>query len=86
MVDLGWSKGSLLNYSIGQGELLVTPIQVFNYTNLLATKGKTYKPHFVKDYSSVPSDTIDIPNETWDKIILDMAKVISDEKGTGKAN
>ncbi len=81
----GWSKGSLLNYSIGQGELLVTPIQVFNYTNLLATKGKTYKPHFVKDYSSVPSDTIDIPNETWDKIILDMAKVISDEKGTGKA-
>tara|TARA_B100000287_G_scaffold85955_1_gene78563 strand:+ start:1138 stop:2892 length:1755 start_codon:yes stop_codon:yes gene_type:complete len=81
----GWSKGSLLNYSIGQGELLVTPIQVFNYTNLLATKGKTYKPHFVKDYSPVPSDTIDIPNETWDKIILDMAKVISDEKGTGKA-
>ena len=81
----GWSKGSLLNYSIGQGELLVTPIQVFNYTNLLATKGKTYKPHFVKDYSSVPSDTIDIPNETWDKIILDMAKVISDENGTGKA-
>ena len=81
----GWSKGSLLNYSIGQGELLVTPIQVFNYTNLLATKGKTYKPHFVKDYSPVPSDTIDIPNETWDKIILDMAKVISDENGTGKA-
>ena len=81
----GWSKGSLLNYSIGQGELLVTPMQVFNYTNLLATKGKTYKPHFVKDIASVPSDTIDIPNETWDKIILDMAKVISDEKGTGKA-
>ena len=81
----GWSKGSLLNYSIGQGELLVTPIQVFNYTNLLATKGKTYKPHFVKDIASVPSDTIDIPNETWDKIILDMAKVISDENGTGKA-
>ena len=81
----GWSKGSLLNYSIGQGELLVTPMQVFNYTNLLATKGKTYKPHFVKDIASVTSDTIDIPNETWDKVILDMAKVISDEKGTGKA-
>ena len=31
----GWSKGALLNISIGQGELLVTPIQVFNYVNLL---------------------------------------------------
>ena len=36
---LGWSKGALLNYCIGQGEILVTPMQVFNYTNLLATKG-----------------------------------------------
>ena len=24
----GWSRGSLLNYCIGQGELLVTPMQV----------------------------------------------------------
>ena len=81
----GWSKGSLLNYCIGQGELLVTPMQVFNYTNLLATKGNTYKPHFVKGNPLVPCDTIKIPNETWKKIILDMRKVISEEKGTGKA-
>ena len=81
----GWSKGSLLNYCIGQGELLVTPMQVFNYTNLLATKGNTYKPHFVKGNTLVPCDTIKISNEIWEKIILDMAKVISDEKGTGKA-
>ena len=38
----GWSKGALLNISIGQGEVLVTPIQMANYTNLLATKGDTY--------------------------------------------
>ena len=35
----GWSKGSP-TYCIGQGELLVTPMQVFKYTNILATKGK----------------------------------------------
>ena len=29
----GWSRGSILNFCIGQGELLVTPIQVFNYLN-----------------------------------------------------
>ena len=80
----GWSKGALLNYCIGQGELLVTPMQVFNYTNLLATKGNTYKPHFVKNKALVKADTIKISNDTWDKIIIDMGKVIYDEKGTGK--
>ena len=80
----GWSKGSLLNYCIGQGELLVTPMQVFNYTNLLATKGNTYKPHFVKNKVLVKTDTIKISDDIWDKIIIDMGKVISDEKGTGK--
>ena len=49
----GWSKGSLLNFSIGQGEILVTPIQVFNYTNLLATKGNANSPHLV---SSIKKD------------------------------
>ena len=37
----GWSKGTLLNLAIGQGEILVTPMQVLNYINLISTKGKT---------------------------------------------
>ena len=62
----GWSKGSLLNYCIGQGELLVTPMQVFNYTNILATKGITHKPHFVKNNScKYQSDSIKISNDIW---------------------
>ena len=80
----GWSRGSLLNYCIGQGELLVTPMQVFNYTNLLATKGIAHKPHFVKNKALVKTDTLKISNDIWDKITNDMEKVISDEKGTGK--
>tara|TARA_A100000164_G_scaffold342699_1_gene340401 strand:+ start:288 stop:2045 length:1758 start_codon:yes stop_codon:yes gene_type:complete len=80
----GWSKGALLNYCIGQGELLVTPMQVFNYVNLLATKGNTYKPHFVKSSVLSKVDTILISSNVWDNIIMDMRKVISDEKGTGK--
>ncbi len=81
----GWSKGSLLNYCIGQGELLVTPMQVFNYTNLLATKGNTYNPHFVKNNARYQSDSIKISNDIWNRITMDMNKVITDEKGTGKA-
>ena len=43
----GWSKGTLLNLAIGQGELLVTPIQVLNYINLISTKGNSPSCHFV---------------------------------------
>ncbi len=46
-VTIGWSQGVLLNLAIGQGELLVTPIQVLNYVNLLATKGTSPSCHFV---------------------------------------
>ena len=43
----GWSRGALLNLAIGQGELLVTPIQVLNYINLISTKGESPNCHFV---------------------------------------
>ena len=29
--NFGWSKGAVLNICIGQGEILVTPIQVLNF-------------------------------------------------------
>ena len=29
--NFGWSKGAILNICIGQGEILVTPIQVLNF-------------------------------------------------------
>ena len=45
--NFGWSKGAVLNICIGQGEILVTPIQVLNFTNLLATNGSAGTPHFV---------------------------------------
>lgn len=41
-------RGLLLNYGIGQGEILVTPIQMAYYTAALANKGKLIQPHIVK--------------------------------------
>lgn len=80
----GWSKGALLNFCIGQGEILVTPLQVFNYVNLLATRGQTFRPHFVNvdQISGTIKPTLD--TETWDRIIFDMGQVINHKNGTGK--
>ena len=82
---LGWSKGALLNYCIGQGEILVTPMQVFNYVNLLATRGKAFSPHFVKSQKNRHIKPIDLSDNAWNHITDDMEKVIRHEKGTGKS-
>jgi penicillin-binding protein 2 len=41
-----WYIGNTYNMAIGQGDLLVTPIQIANATSTIANGGKIYKPHF----------------------------------------
>ena len=54
-----WTKGNVANLAIGQGELLVTPIQMAQFAMILANRGKYYRPHFL-DYfiNVVTNDTI----------------------------
>ena len=80
----GWSRGALLNICIGQGELSVTPIQVFNYINLLASRGNAGPPHLVM-LDDLPSNVRpNLADEHWDQIIENMRKVVSHPNGTGK--
>ncbi|NCN53106.1 hypothetical protein GW950_01430 [Candidatus Wolfebacteria bacterium] len=44
-----WRLGDTYNVSIGQGDLLVTPIQLINYIAAIANGGKLYKPHLHND-------------------------------------
>jgi penicillin-binding protein 2 len=43
-----WTQAVLLNLGIGQGEILVTPLQVAQFFCGLANEGKIYRPHFLK--------------------------------------
>lgn len=42
-----WFVGDTLNLSIGQGELLVTPIKLAQFAAALASRGKVYRPYYV---------------------------------------
>ena len=56
-----WYIGDTYHLAIGQGDILVTPLQVAAFTSVFANGGKLYRPHLVKEVLS--SD---------DSLIMDM--------------
>ena len=78
----GWAQGAMLNIGIGQGEILVTPLQMSRYINMLATKGKARTLHIVKNKNhNIPEPDISI--ESWNLMQDYMSKVVTAPKGTG---
>jgi penicillin-binding protein 2 len=53
-----WYDGDTLNLAIGQGYLLVTPLQINALTNIIANKGILMKPYLVAEVRSAKSDEI----------------------------
>ena len=55
-----WYPGETANMAIGQGDLLVTPIQLANYTAALANGGTLWRPHLVREIvdTSGPKTTV----------------------------
>jgi len=43
-----WTQAVLLNLGIGQGEVLVTPLQLAQFYCGLANEGRVYRPHLLK--------------------------------------
>lgn len=44
-----WYLGDTYHYSIGQGYLLTTPLQVNTWTQIIANGGSIYRPHILKN-------------------------------------
>jgi penicillin-binding protein 2 len=87
-----WNASTILSLSIGQGELLLTPIQMANITAIIANRGFYFTPHIVKkigheDISNeqfVKKKYTTIDPTYFDPIIDGMQMVLEDEDGTAK--
>jgi penicillin-binding protein 2 len=56
-IDQLWKPGDSLNLSIGQGDLLVTPLQMARFYAAIANGGKLVTPHILMDVEN-PNKTI----------------------------
>ena len=76
-----WKYSNIGSLSIGQGELLVSPLQMANLGAILANRGYFFNPHIVAEISGWPNPSINKEELPFDKdlyeaIINGMEKVI----------
>jgi len=77
----GWTSGTLLNISIGQGDLLVTPLQMSRFAAILATKGENISP-WLASRPNAQAKKISFKKSTWDLIHEMMFNVVNTPGGT----
>jgi penicillin-binding protein 2 len=80
----GWSeRGVLLNLTLGQGDILVTPIQTLRFINHIASKGETAKLKINLNEDISYYTPIEYSDETWNYVWNSLFDVINATGGTG---
>lgn len=84
-----WRALPIISLSIGQGELGITPLQLANYTAMIANRGYYYIPHIVRDVEGLGVDErfkkpvyVGIEREHFESVIQGMENVMK-PGGTG---
>jgi len=63
-----WNALTVRSLSIGQGEILVTPIQLANLVAIIANKGTYYAPHFLKKIEGAAFDSTAVRKKFTTKV------------------
>ncbi len=84
---LDWYPGNSLNMSIGQGDVLATPLQLAVMTATLALKGEHIRPRLVKQMGNQETPIVKVGeyqgfDQNWDFIHSSMRDVVHSLRGT----
>jgi len=90
-----WTQALALNNAIGQGEILVTPLQLAQFFCGLANGGIVYRPHIVKKISKSSGEQISVSpvmsfklpfsERTLELLKEGLRLVVEGEKGTARS-
>ncbi len=93
----GFGRGVALNLSIGQGELLMSPLSLARFYGALATRGNWVRPHLLREVRTQDGNVVrQTANEDWsdgalpvsgehlDFIRSALEEVVMHPRGTGK--
>jgi penicillin-binding protein 2 len=91
VTGIDWLGGDTVNLSIGQGDLLVSPLQMANAYAMIVNEGTIYTPHVLKEIHNPNTGKIeliqpqvlhtsDIPPEVFQRVKRDLRAVV--EGGT----
>jgi len=83
-----WYQGETLNYSVGQGYLLCTPLQIARVVSVFANGGYLVKPYVVEavegmSVNTVQKSPVGISRVSLDAVREGMKKAVNDRRGTG---
>ena len=85
-----WNAMTIRSLSIGQGEILVTPLQLANVAAAISNEGDYYEPHYIRSFGS-PDDSvcfekhiIDIKQCHFKDVKKGMLSVFEGEHGTAR--
>jgi len=80
-----WYPGETISVSIGQGAVIVTPIQVAYMIGGLASGGDFKQPHLLKDAQNIGERRVSISDSTVEKVTQGMYGVVNEGGGTAAA-
>lgn len=83
-----WYRGETLNYSVGQGYLLSTPLQMARMVSVFANKGYLVRPYLGSriegvDISRPDRKHLGLSGESVNAVRRGMMKAVNDMRGTG---
>ncbi|MDI6699396.1 MAG: penicillin-binding protein 2 [Candidatus Saccharicenans sp.] len=79
-----WFPGETISVAIGQGPLLVTPLQLASLTALVANRGVRVRPHLVKEQEkSDGRERVGLPEAAMEVVIEGMWRSVN-RQGTGQ--